>query len=156
MRVVILFGSEMGTAESAADSIADELAAHDVSVYDMTDFDPDDLDVRDVHLIVCSTYGDGDLPTGAEPFFDALDTRRPDLTGLCFAVFGLGDSVYGDTFNRGGELAAEKLTGLGATQFGTHGRHDASTGVRAKEMAREWAAALPITEGMLSPALISS
>ncbi|MEV0299323.1 flavodoxin domain-containing protein [Nocardia sp. NPDC050710] len=145
MRVVILFGSEMGTAEGVADGVAAELSgAHDVSVYDMTDFDVDDLDAHDFHVIVCSTYGDGELPTGAEPFFDALDARAPDLTGLRFAVFGLGDSVYGDTFNRGGEIAAERLTDRGATQVGEHGRHDASTGVRPGEMARDWARALPI------------
>ncbi|MFR9772345.1 flavodoxin domain-containing protein [Nocardia sp. SC052] len=151
MRVVILFGSEMGTAESAADTIAAELrGAHDVSVHDMTDFDLADLDVRDFHVVVCSTYGDGELPTGAEPFADALDRDTPDLHGLRFAVFGLGDIVYGDTFNRGGEIIAEKLAARGAVQVGEHARHDASTEVRVRDMAREWAAALDI------PALISA
>ncbi|MFQ6325791.1 flavodoxin domain-containing protein [Nocardia sp. CWNU-33] len=143
MRVVILFGSEMGTAETAADSIADVMAAaHDASVYDMFDFDVDDLDVRVFHVLVCSTYGDGDLPTGAEPLIDALDARSPDLRGLRFAVFGLGDSVYGDTFNRGGEIIAEKFRWCGATQVGEHARHDASSEVRVKDMARDWACAL--------------
>ncbi|WP_378733993.1 flavodoxin domain-containing protein [Nocardia brasiliensis] len=150
MRVVILFGSEMGTAETVADSVADALSAHDVSVYDMSDFAVDDLDVHDFHVIVCSTYGDGDLPTGAEPFFDELDASAPDLTGLRFAVFGLGDSIYGDTFNRGGEIAAEKLAARGASQVGEHARHDASTEIRPKEMARDWAATLPV------PALASA
>ncbi|WP_433682754.1 flavodoxin domain-containing protein [Nocardia sp. CA-119907] len=145
MRVVILFGSEMGTAEAAAQCVADELAAaHDVSVHDMTDFDIDDLDTGDFYVVICSTYGDGDLPTGAEPFFDALAARKPDLTGLEFAVFGLGDSVYGDTFNRGGEIAAELLTARGAAQIGAHGRHDASSEIRVRDMARHWAKALPI------------
>lgn len=151
MRVVILFGTEMGTAESAADSIAAELSgAHDVSVHDMTDFDIEDLDVRDFHVIVCSTYGDGDLPTGAEPFADALDRHAPELTGVRFAVFGLGDTVYGDTFNRGGEIIAEKLIARGATQVGEHARHDASTEIRVKDMAQQWAATLDI------PALVSA
>ncbi|MEU6832684.1 flavodoxin family protein [Nocardia beijingensis] len=151
MRVVILFGTEMGTAESAADSIAEELReAHDVSVHDMTDFDIADLDVRDFHVVVCSTYGDGELPTGAEPFADALDRDTPDLSGLRFAVFGLGDIVYGDTFNRGGEIIAEKLAARGAAQVGEHARHDASTEVRVRDMAREWAAALDI------PALVAA
>ncbi|WP_040803916.1 flavodoxin domain-containing protein [Nocardia concava] len=144
MRVVILFGSEMGTSEGVADCLADELSAHDVSVYDMLDFDPGDLDPADFHIIVCSTYGDGELPTGAEPFFTSLDATAPDLTGLHFALFGLGDTVYGDSFNRGGELAAQKLTARGATQVGPHARHDASTPIRAKDMAREWAKTLPI------------
>lgn len=144
VRVVILFGSELGTSESVADCLADELSSHEVSVYDMTDFDPGDLDVADFHIVVCSTYGDGDLPTGAEPFFDALDATRPDLTGLRFAVFGLGDSVYGDTFNRGGEIAAEKLTERGAQQVGDHARHDASTEIKPKDLAKQWAATLPL------------
>ncbi|MFI9410729.1 flavodoxin domain-containing protein [Nocardia gamkensis] len=151
MRVVILFGTEMGTAESAADSIAEELrGAHEVSVHDMAEFDVGDLDVRDFHVVVCSTYGDGDLPTGAEPFADALDRRAPELGGLRFAVFGLGDTVYGDTFNRGGEIIAEKLIARGAVQLGEHARHDASTEIRVRDMARRWAAALDI------PALLSA
>ncbi|MGK8522168.1 flavodoxin domain-containing protein [Nocardia asteroides] len=146
MRVVILFGSEMGTAESAADSIAGELGrVHEVSVHDMTDFDVQELDPRAFHVVVCSTYGDGDLPTGAEPFYNALERHTPDLSGLRFAVFGLGDTVYGDTFNRGGEIIAEQLLGRGAIQVGEHARHDASTEIRVTDMAREWAATLDIS-----------
>ncbi len=151
VRVIILFGTEMGTAESAADSIAGQLrGAHDVSVHDMTDFDIADLYPRHFHVVVCSTYGDGDLPTGAEPFYEALDRHRPDLRGLRFAVFGLGDTVYGDTFNRGGEIIAEKLVSCGATQVGEHARHDASAEIRARDMAEQWAATLDI------PALVSA
>lgn len=144
MRVVVLFGSEMGTSEAVAEGIAEELSGHDVSVYDMFDFHPGDLDVDDFHIVVCSTYGDGELPTGAAPFFELLAAERADLTGLRFAVFGLGDSVYGDSYNRGGEIAAERLTACGAVRVGEHARHDASTVVRATDMAREWAKALPI------------
>ncbi|WP_327146261.1 flavodoxin domain-containing protein [Nocardia sp. NBC_01327] len=150
MRVVVLFGSELGTAEMVAEALAEELSAYDVSVFDMFDFDPGDLDADDFHIVVCSTYGDGELPTGAEPFFALLDAARPDLTGLRFAVFGLGDTIYGDTYNRGGEIAAEKLIACGATQVGEHARHDSSTEVRPKDMAREWAGTLPI------PALMTS
>mgnify|MGYP001131187168 CR=1 FL=1 len=147
MRIVILFGSELGTSESVAQALAEALSAHPVSVRDMFDADPADLDVADFHLVVCSTYGDGELPTGAEPFFDALEVARPDLTGLRFAVFGLGDSVYGDTFNRGGEIAAENLTRLGAVQVGVHARHDASSEIEPCAMDREWAATLPLPVG---------
>ena len=117
MSTVILYGTETGTGELVSDSIADVLAAeHDPSIYDMTDFAVDDLDANDFVIVVCSTYGEGELPTGALPFADDLDAIKPDLAGLRFAVFGLGDKVYGDTFNRGGEIMAEMLTRLGATQ----------------------------------------
>ena len=130
MSTVILYGTETGTGELVSDSIADVLAAeHDPSIYDMTDFAVDDLDANDFVIVVCSTYGEGELPTGAPAFADDLDAIKPDLAGLRFAVFGLGDKVYGDTFNRGGEIMAEMLTRLGATQVGEHGRHDLSSDI---------------------------
>ena len=140
MPVVILYGSETGTAELVSDAISDVLAGqHDVSMYDMSDFAVEDLTSDDFLVVVCSTYGEGELPTGAEPFAEALDDEKPDLSGLRFAVFGLGDSVYDETFNRGGEIMAEKLTELGASQVGEHGRHDMSSKVAAKVQAKEWA-----------------
>ncbi|MGW5384832.1 flavodoxin domain-containing protein [Nocardia sp. NPDC003963] len=144
MRIVVLFGSEMGTAEKVAEGIVEELTEHQVTVSDMSEFDIAGLDPEIFHIVVCSTYGEGDLPTGAEPFFEALEAYRPDLTGLRFAVFGLGDSVYDNTFNRGGEIAAEKLVVLGAAQIGDHARHDASTEIRPATMGREWVRTLPL------------
>ncbi|QNG18877.1 nitric oxide synthase [Rhodococcus triatomae] len=138
MAVVILYGSEAGNAESVAEHLADVLSGQDVSLYDMMEFDPGDLDADDFHIVVCSTYGDGELPTGAAPFFDALDEDEPDLDGVRFALFGMGDSVY-ETFNRGGEIMAEKLISLGAVQVGEHARHDDSGPIKVKDQAEEWA-----------------
>ena len=138
--VVVLYGSELGTAELAADGVTEVLAkVGEVSAYSMADFDIADLDSATFYVLVCSTYGSGEFPTEAEPFFDALDLHRPDLGGLRFAVFGLGDSVYETTYNRAGELAAEKFSALGAIQHGEHGRHDGSEAVPAQDMARDWA-----------------
>jgi MioC protein len=151
MSVVILYGSETGTAELVSDSISDVLAEkHDVSMYDMSEFAVEDLSPENFYIVVCSTYGEGELPTGAEPFAEGLDDEKPDLDGLRFALFGLGDSVYDDTYNRGGEIMAEKLTELGASQVGEHGRHDASSKVSAKAQAAQWAQ--EITDH-ISPAL---
>ncbi|MYR08628.1 nitric oxide synthase [Gordonia sp. SID5947] len=140
MSVVILYGTETGNGELVADAIADVLAAdHDPSIYDMSEFSVDDLDPADFLVVVCSTYGEGELPSGAEPFAEELDDVQPDLTGVRFAVFGLGDRVYGETFNRGGEIMAEKLTARGAQQVGEHGRHDNSSAVKPAGQATEWA-----------------
>ncbi|ABG93611.1 MULTISPECIES: flavodoxin domain-containing protein [Rhodococcus] len=140
MAVVILYGSEGGTSELVADNIADVLGDYgDTSLYDMMEFDAGDLDPENFHVIVCSTYGEGELPTGAEPFFEGLEEDEPDLTGLQFALFGLGDKVYEETYNRGGEIIAEKLVSLGAVQVGEHGRHDGSSSIRPKDQAEEWA-----------------
>lgn len=140
MSTVILYGTETGTGELVADAISDVLSAeHDPSIYDMSEFAVEDLNTDDFLVIVCSTYGEGELPTGAEPFADELDDVRPDLTGVRFAVFGLGDTVYGETFNRGGEIMAEKLTALGASQVGNHGRHDLSSRIKPQVQAKDWA-----------------
>lgn len=143
MSVVILYGTETGNCELVADAIADVLAAdHDPSIYDMSEFAAEDLDAEDFLVVVCSTYGEGELPTGAEPFAEELDESEPDLSGLRFAVFGLGDTIYGETFNRGGEIMAEKLSKLGATQVGEHARHDNSSAIKPSTMATEWATEL--------------
>ncbi|AZZ81088.1 MULTISPECIES: flavodoxin domain-containing protein [Gordonia] len=138
MSVVILYGTETGTGELVADAIADALNQHDPSIYDMSEYAVEDLDPADFLVIVCSTYGEGELPTGAEPFADELESVNPDLSGLRFAVFGLGDSIY-DTFNRGGEIVAEMLTKRGAVQVGEHARHDSSSSVKPAKQAEEWA-----------------
>ncbi|MEE3851221.1 flavodoxin family protein [Gordonia sp. LSe1-13] len=140
MSVVILYGTETGNCELVADAIADVLASdHDPSIYDMSEFAVEDLDPADFLVVVCSTYGEGELPTGAEPFAEELDDVDPDLSGLRFAVFGLGDTVYGETFNRGGEIIAGMLAKRGATQIGEHARHDNSSAVKPAKQAAEWA-----------------
>ncbi|MGW0453588.1 MULTISPECIES: flavodoxin domain-containing protein [Gordonia] len=140
MSVVILYGTETGNGELVADAIADVLAAeHDPSIYDMSEFAVEDLDPDDFLVIVCSTYGEGELPTGAEPFAEEITETTPDLSGVRFGVFGLGDTIYGETFNRGGELMAELLTRHGATQVGEHFRHDNSSSIKPAKAAAEWA-----------------
>ena len=53
------------------------------------------------------------MPTSARPFHEALSSARPDLAGKRFAVFGLGDREYPETFNFGGKQVEELLLPLG-------------------------------------------
>ncbi|MXP20372.1 nitric oxide synthase [Gordonia sp. HNM0687] len=153
MSVVILYGTETGNSEVVADAIADVLAAeHDPSIYDMSEFAVEDLDPADFLVVICSTYGEGELPTGAEPFAEELADADPDLTGLRFAVFGLGDTVYEETFNRGGEIIADLLGSRGATQVGEHARHDYSSEITPAKLAGEWARGI---SGLIDPVSVS-
>ena len=58
MAVVVLFGSETGTAEEVADKIADVLSDHDAEVRDMLEYEVSDIDTDDFHVVVCSTKGE--------------------------------------------------------------------------------------------------
>ncbi|WP_411389764.1 flavodoxin domain-containing protein [Pseudomonas sp. MPB23] len=142
MNIHVLYGTETGNAEMVADDIVDALSA-DVSIesFDMSKYSVADLSNDVFYFIVCSTYGDGELPQSAQPFFEALNRQQPNLSGLQFAVFGLGDSFY-ETFNRGSEIIAQALIELGAEQVGERGIHDASAGQLPADIAMPWAKAV--------------
>lgn len=137
--VVVLYGTESGNAELVAEEIVEAIEGRvDAEAVDMDGAGAGDLAPGRFYLVVCSTHGDGELPTGALPFAEALDRDRPDLTGVRYAVFGLGDSSY-DTYSRGSELIDERLAALGARRVGRYGRHDASSRDDPSELAIAWA-----------------
>jgi len=135
---VILFGTESGNAEFAAEDMAAAIESEvNVSVVDMTDFDVSDFGVETFYVLISSTHGEGEVPSGARPLIDALNIQEPNLNGVEFAVFGLGDSTY-EHYSRGSEIIDEKLRVLGANRIGVYGRHDASDGSLPNEAAVEW------------------
>ncbi|GAA4664304.1 flavodoxin domain-containing protein [Frondihabitans cladoniiphilus] len=145
-KTVILYGTESGNAEMVADDLVDEISGdREVEAFDMSDFDLADFDPENYYLVVCSTHGDGELPSSARPFGEALDEEKPDLTGIRYSIFGLGDSSY-ETYSHGSEIIDEKLTALGATRVGEYGRHDASDGSLPNDNALAW------LQGVLEPA----
>ena len=104
----------------------------------------DDLDAsvfgrEGLFLLCTSTYGQGDVPDNSKKLFDDLATKRPDLAGVRYGVFGLGDRTYAETFNFGGMKFDTLLGELGATRIGERVQHDASSGVLPEEKAEEWA-----------------
>lgn len=138
--VTILFGTESGNAELVAEDLARHLGDRaDTRVIDLGDLEPVDLDPERLHLIVCSTYGDGELPTNVRGLRERLLSERPELAGIRYAVFGLGDRSYSKTYSRGSEMIDEALAACGATRVGEYGRHDAGGPLDAAEVAREWA-----------------
>ena len=125
--------------------MAEELAgtlgrAMEVRTVDLGQASLDDLDPGRLTLLVCSTYGDGELPSSARSFHESLTAERPDLSGLRFAVFGLGDRSYTQTYSRGSEILDEAFRSLGAERVGEYGRHDAGGRQLAPAIALQWAA----------------
>ncbi|MEU9890604.1 flavodoxin domain-containing protein [Sphaerisporangium sp. NPDC051011] len=138
--VHVLFGTESGNAEMVADDIAAAFGdqGFETVIAELTDVEVPDLAAMEITVFVSSTYGEGGLPETAAPFYDALMAERPDLTGLRFAAFGLGDSIY-ETFNNAIETIRAALLELGAEQIGTTAKHDAASTTPATDLAEAWA-----------------
>ncbi|MFM9591779.1 flavodoxin domain-containing protein [Streptomyces scabiei] len=138
--VHVLFGTESGNAEMVADDIAAAFGGQgfETVTTELTDVEVSDLATMEIAVFVSSTYGEGGLPETAAPFYDALVAQRPDLTGVRFAAFGLGDSIY-ETFNNAIDTLRGALLQLGAEQIGPTAKHDAASTTPATELADAWA-----------------
>jgi MioC protein len=136
----IFIGTMTGTAEMAAQEIQDHLAGAGIAceTLSMDGLDANAFTPGRTYLICTSTYGQGDVPDNAQAFFTSLETERPDLTGVGFGLFGLGDSTYRETFCFGPKRFQKLLTELGARLIGEPVYHDASAGTMAEEVAGEW------------------
>lgn len=141
MKIAVLYGTETGNAEMLAEDVAAELeGAHEVRCVNLSDFGPADFDEGEFYLMITSTYGDGELPASAQPFAEAMGAAKPDLSRIHFAIFGLGDMEYEETFNGGGKTLAALMTAHGASQVGERVAHDASGGDLPEDLAMPWAA----------------
>lgn len=139
MNIAIFFGTETGNAEMLAEDIATELEdQHETSVANLADTAPDALLTEGLNVIVCSSYDDGDFPASAKPFVEKVQAAKPDLTGVRFAIFGLGDSEYADTYGFGSMKVAELLVAHGAEALGDRPVHDAAGDELPEDMALPW------------------
>jgi MioC protein len=139
-RITILVGTMTGTAQLCAQEM--ELALDDgetqVEARLMDGLDSTVFNGESLFLVCTSTYGQGDVPDNARALYEDLQKKRPDLSGVRYGVFGLGDKTYAETFNYGGKRFDDLLTELGARRIGERYRHDASSGVLPEEKAVEW------------------
>ncbi|WP_017792084.1 cytochrome P450 [Leucobacter salsicius] len=155
--VTVLFGTESGNAELVAEGLSQHLGGgSDVLVEDLSEFSPDSFESSRLYLVLCSSYGDGELPTNVRAFHDALTQGTADLSHLNYAVFGLGDRSYTKTYSRGSELLDEALSARGASRVGEYGRHDASGPLDATDVAQEWANGVLTEYSLRGPAPLPS
>ena len=141
MKLTILVGTMTGTAQLVAQELDLVWDGDDVEVETllMDDLDASVFGRAGPFLLCTSTYGQGDVPDNSKKLFDDLAAKRPDLSGVRYGVFGLGDRTYAETFNFGGMKFDTLLGDLGAKRIGERVQHDASSGVLPEEKAEEWA-----------------
>ena len=139
MKINIVYATILGTSQMVAEDLEDALSEdHEVDVRDILQISPGDLGGDAFYVFISSTTGHGDMPDSTIDFVKSVNDTNPDLSALNFAIFGLGDQGYADTFNLGSEKLANLLTGAGATQVGTRGLFDASTGDMPEDIAIPW------------------
>ena len=141
MRIGIFVATMTGLAELCAEEIEAALTEAGFAAERrlMDGLGADALDGFETIVIVSSTYGHGDIPDNGQAFFAAL-TAADSLAGKRYAVFGLGDRTYSDTFCQAGEKWDALLADRGATRVTPLERHDASAGTFAEDEAGVWAA----------------
>ena len=130
-----------GTALMVADEIEEFCKNNDLKTktYEMDSLDPESLlHVKSPILIVSSTYGQGDVPDGSKNFYNNLKSSKIKLEHIKYAVFGLGDMTYRDTFAYGGKKFDHLFSELNANRIGDPYYHDASDGSLPEEEAVNW------------------
>lgn len=139
--ITFLVGTMTGNAEFAAEEMAQILRdefGHETELLRMDGLDAAVFRREGLFLICTSTYGEGDVPENAQRLYRELCEQRPDLSGVRYAVFGMGDANYRETFNFGGKRFDDILTALGATRLGERAMHDAQSGEEPWDYGCEW------------------
>ncbi|KAB0405720.1 hypothetical protein E2I00_008433 [Balaenoptera physalus] len=121
--IVVFYGSQTGTAEEFANRLSKD--AHRYGMRGMA-ADPEEYDLGDLSslseienalAVFCmATYGEGDPTDNAQDFYDWLQETDVDLSGVKYAVFGLGNKTY-EHFNAMGKYVDKRLEQLGAQRI---------------------------------------
>lgn len=140
-QIKILVSTMTGTAELVAEEIADAFTAkgQKSEILLMDDLNADVLANGSAFIICTSTYGQGDVPDNGQAFMENLTSLAPDLSGIKYGVFALGDLTYHQTFCNAGNQFDAAFQKFGAQRIGQIMRHDASSGELPEDCAAEWA-----------------
>ena len=137
----IFVATMTGTALMVADEIVELCSEEDIEAK-ITEMDYlSDKNLKDLInpvLIVSSTYGQGDVPDGSKDFYNSVKSNAPNLSHINYAIFGLGDMTYKDTFAYGGKKFDHLFLELKANRIGEPFYHDASDGSLPEEEAVNW------------------
>uniref|UniRef100_H2YK30 NADPH--hemoprotein reductase n=1 Tax=Ciona savignyi TaxID=51511 RepID=H2YK30_CIOSA len=133
--IAILYGSQTGTGEEFANRLAKDAQRYGMKalVLDPEECNADDLpqliDIPNSLVLMCmATYGEGDPTDNAQDFHDWLKQGDTMLTGLRYAVFGLGNKTY-EHYNSMGKFVDKRFEELGAERVYELGLGDDDTNI---------------------------
>ena len=119
LRVAERSASHTGHARKVAAELQERLAAAGVNAVEAAaaDYKPKNIAGEQLVLLVTSTQGEGEPPEEALSLYKLLSGKKaPKLSGLKFAVLGLGDSSY-PMFCGAGKSFDELLAKLGGERL---------------------------------------
>ncbi|CAG9317434.1 unnamed protein product [Blepharisma stoltei] len=128
MKLLILYGSQTGTAEEVSYDLAREAAHRSIEseIFPLDSFPLENLIYQQLAIFVVSTTGQGEPPDNMIVFWRALMNKnlpKTLLENMNFTVFGLGDSTY-EQFNAIARKLWIRLTQLGGKGFYRKGLGD--------------------------------
>ncbi|CAD6193871.1 unnamed protein product [Caenorhabditis auriculariae] len=128
MSILILYGSETGTAQDTAEGLCRDAQLRKVAarVVSLDEYDIDNLPSERVVFFVVSTTGQGEMPPNMRSSWRRLLRKflpADWLTEVKMAVLGLGDSSY-QKYNFAGKKIYRRLLQLGAQMMAPLGLAD--------------------------------
>jgi sulfite reductase (NADPH) flavoprotein alpha-component len=114
-KLTVLYGTESGNSETLADRAVKEAKKRGFQavMQNMAGCKPADLAETQNLLVIVSTWGDGEPPDAALPFYKSFMEADLSLAGLRFSVCALGDTSY-EKFCQTGKDIDARLETLGA------------------------------------------
>ncbi|WP_347551838.1 cytochrome P450 [Pseudalkalibacillus hwajinpoensis] len=125
--LLVLYGSNLGTAEGVARDLAEtgHQQGYSIQVAPLNDY-VDKLPKEGAVLIVSASYN-GNPPENAAKFVNWLDqAKEGSLEGLQYAVFGCGDRNWATTYQRIPTFIDDRMAQQGADRISEIGFGDAS------------------------------
>lgn len=89
-------------------------------------------------IIFCSTFGDGELPSNAQKFYEQLEQNTEDLSGLHYAICALGSKEY-PKFCLAGHMIDNLLKKFGAQKITDLVELDGSAADKGEGAFETWA-----------------
>jgi sulfite reductase alpha subunit-like flavoprotein len=119
--ILILYGSQTGTAKFAAEDLQRELFKFNFTskLSEMDSYNFLNLPEENFIIFIISTTGYGEFPSNSKNFWNFLmrkDLPEDSLGNVNYTVFGLGDSSY-EKFNHCAKLLNSRLNKLSANLY---------------------------------------
>lgn len=136
--ISIFAGSVYGNAQHVAEEVQSMLQDEGIESEVFSDPDESDFIAADSVLVISSTTGQGDIPPNLELFYSDLRDNFPLMNAKNFAVVGLGDSSYGESYCGGGRQFFELLLELQGKPVAEMFEVDAIETLAAEEEVVPW------------------